>query len=100
MKTNLWRFCRISWKKLGKKEFLIKNNITAKAFKDLERECQKEDKQRLATNKAAKSTGMYLYLSSTPYQGRYKDERLVIDDYYKTTIKTRVGGQLTKYTAR
>ena len=66
----------------------------------MERECQKEDKQRLATNMAAKSTDVYFYLSSTPYQGRHKDERLVIADYYKTTIKTRVGGQLTKYTAR
>ena len=61
---------------------------------------RKEDKQRLATNMAVKSPDVNNYLSSTPYQGRHKDERLVIADYYKTTTKTRVGGQLTKYTAR
>ena len=61
--------------------------MTAEAFKDLEGECRKEDKQRLATNMAAKSPDVYNYLSSTPYQGRHKDERLVIADYYKPQLK-------------
>ena len=44
---------------------------------------------------AAESLDVYNYLSSTPYQGQHKDERLDIADYYKTTTKTRVGSQLT-----
>ena len=56
---------------------------------------RKEDKQRLATNMAVKSPDVNNYLSNTPYQGRHKDERLDIADCYKTTTKTRVGGQLT-----
>ena len=56
---------------------------------------RKEDKQRLATNMAVKSPDVNNYLSSTPYQGRHKDERMDIAVYYKTTNKTRVGSQLT-----
>ena len=69
-----------------------KNNITAKlCSKDLGKEWLKVDKQRLATDMAVKSPDVYNYLSSTPYQGRHKDERMDIAVYHKTTTRNQSG---------
>ena len=63
--------------------------MTAKAFAERtwKREWRKEDKQRLTTNMAIKSPDVNNYLSTSPYQGRHKDERQNIADSYKTTTK-------------